>query len=151
MNPDFRRKFIRHSLGLLQAFIGVTAAAGGFGLVSDPSGVKMNVSLEWLNHSPFVNYFIPGLVLLMVNGVANILAAITTFLRHKHAADLAVALGIFLILYMTIEIWFIGLRNLSQILYVILGGTESAIGFKLFKLATSHQIRIKSTIKNWPT
>jgi len=151
MYSDFKSTFIGYSLGLLQAFIGVTAAAGGFGLVSDPSGVKMNVSLEWLNHSPFVNYLIPGLVLLMVNGVANILAAVSTFLRCKHAANFAVALGIFLILYMTIEVWFIGLRNLSQILYVILGGAELAIGFKLSTLTAPHQIRINSTIKNWPT
>jgi hypothetical protein len=152
MNSDFKSRWIGYFLGVLQAFIGVTAAAGGFGLVSDPSGAKMNISLEWLNHTPFVNYFIPGLVLLIVNGAGNILASITTFVRNKYAPNLAAALGMFLVLYITIEVLSVGLRTPLQPLYLILGAIEFVLGLKLSKMAKAPDlIGIERTIKKMPT
>jgi CDP-diglyceride synthetase len=152
MDSDFKSRWIGYSLGVLQAFIGVTAAAGGFGLVSDPSGAKMNISLEWLNNTPFVNYFIPGLVLLAVNGVGNVVASITTFVRNKYAPNLAAALGIFLVLYITIEVLTIGLRTPLQPLYFILGLIQFALGLKLLKQTkTPDQIGIEPAIKKLPT
>ena len=57
-------------LGCLQIFIGIGAVAGGFGLVSAPDGSALGLPLELLEHSPFRDYFIPGLVLLVVNARA---------------------------------------------------------------------------------
>jgi xanthine/uracil permease len=42
-------------------------------------------------------------------------------------------LGICLILYMVIEVWFVGLRNFLQPLYFILGVIVLIIGLNLFK------------------
>jgi hypothetical protein len=134
MNENKRSRFVVYFLGALQIFIGLTAIAGGFGLVSDPSGTKMNIPLEWLSNSPFTNYFVPGLVLLIVNGVGNFFAGIVTFLRSRYAGNMAVALGTFLILYIIIEVWFVGLVTLLQPLYLILGITELMFGLKLRKL-----------------
>ena len=142
----------RYSLGVLQTFIGVTAVFGGFGLVSDPTGTKMNVPLELLRGSPFANYFIPGLVLLIMNGAGNILASITTFVRNKYAPNLAAALGMFLVLYITIEVLSVGLRTPLQPLYFILGAIEFVLGLKLSKMAKAPDlIGIERTIKKMPT
>ena len=152
MNSGFKARFIGYSLGILQAFIGVTAAAGGFGLITDPSGAKMKISLEWLNGSPFVDYFIPGLVLLIGIGFGNVLASITSFVRNKFAAHLAIALGLFLALYLAIEVIVVGLRNLSQPIYFILGLIVFTLGMKLSKLAKIvHSIPIEPEIKKLPT
>jgi uncharacterized membrane protein len=148
MNKAIKNKIITYVLGALQIFIGITAVLGGFGLVSDPSGIKMNVPLELLNNSPFANYFIPGLVLLIVIGIGNVLAGIVTFLRNRnrYTGNLAVFLGVFLTLYMAIEVLFIGLQNFSQPLYFILGGVELILGLKLSKSGkTDHQIWLEST------
>ena len=146
MNKDIKNKFITYTLGVLQIFIGITAVLGGFGLVSDPSGDKMHVPLELLKNSPFTSYLIPGLVLLIVNGTGNMLAGILTFFRTRYAGNLAMFFGVFLTLYMAIEVWFIGLLNFSQPLYFILGLVELILGFKLSKSdKTDQQIWIEST------
>jgi hypothetical protein len=146
MNKDIKNKFMTYSLGVLQIFIGITAVLGGFGLVSDPSGTKMHVPLELLINSPFNNYLIPGLVLLIVNGVGNVLAGIVTFFRTRYTGNPAIFLGMFLTLYIAIEVWFIGLLNFSQPLYFILGLVELLLGLKLSKSGkTDHQIWIEST------
>jgi hypothetical protein len=139
-------KLIRYALSLLQIFVGITAVLGGFGLVSDPSGTKMSVPLELLNNSPFTNYLIPGLVLLVVIGVGHVFAGIVTFFRHRYAGNISVFFGAVLAFYMITEVWFIGLVNFSQPLYFVLGAVELIFGLNLSRAGKSrHQIWIQPT------
>jgi len=152
MNENKKSRFLPYSLGVLQAFIGVTAVMGGFGLVLDPTGTKSNVSLEWLSNSPFPDYFVPGLVLLTVIGGGNVLASIVTFLQSRYAGSLAIGLGSLLILYMITEVGFVGLRNLLQPLYFVLGVIAVILGMKLSKsIRTARQIWLESTMDKLPT
>jgi hypothetical protein len=133
-------------LGVLQNFIGITAVLGGFGLISDPSGTKMNVPLELLKNSPFTNYLIPGLVLLIGIGVGHVFAGIVTFLRHRYIGSISIFFGAVLACYMMTEVWFLGLVNFSQPLYFVLGAVELIFGLKLSKGGkTEHQTWIQST------
>jgi len=146
MSKAIINKLIQYALGILQIFVGITAVLGGFGLVSDPSGSKMNVPLELLKNSLFTNYLIPGLVLLIVIGVGHVFAGIVIFLRYRHAGNISVFFGAFLALYMIIEVWFLGLVNFSQPLYFLLGAIELIIGLKLSRADKSeYQIWIQST------
>jgi hypothetical protein len=133
-------------LSVLQMFVGITAILGGFGLVSDPSGAGMEVPLKLLENSLFTNYLIPGVVLLIVIGVGNVLGGIATFYRHRHFGNIAIFLGGSLVLYILIEIGIIGLLNFSQPLYFILGVVEIILGLKLPRLAkTEGQIWVETT------
>jgi hypothetical protein len=146
MNENKKRRFLPYSLGALQAFIGLSAIMGGFKLVSDPSGANLDLSLEWLANSPFPDYFIPGLVLLIGIGVGHVLAAIVNFLRNRYAGGTAFVFGIFLILYLAIEVWIIGLQTFLQPLFFVLGAIELIFGLKLSKSSqTVHQKGIEST------
>jgi hypothetical protein len=125
-----KKRLLSYFLGALQAFIGITAIAGGFRLVSNPDGT-LDIPLAWLNNTPFTSYLIPGLILLVVIGFGNVLAGIVSFLKQRYAGGIAAASGTFLILFMTVEVWFIGLRNLLQPLYFILGAIVLIAGLKL--------------------
>ena len=138
-----KKRLLTYSLGALQAFIGVTAIAGGFRLVSNPNGT-LDIPIEWLNNSPFTSYLIPGLVLLVVIGFGNVLATIVSFLKMRCAGGIAIILGTFLILFMTIEVWFVGLRNFLQPLYFILGAIVLVLGLKLFKLFIAVPMELES-------
>jgi len=145
MNITTKNKFIAYFLGFLQAFIGLTAVSGGFRLVSNPKGMS-DFPIEWLSNSPFTNYLIPGLVLLIVIGFGNVLGGAITFLRKKYSGSIAILLGVFLILYMIIEVFFVGLCNYLQPLYFILGVIVLIFGFKLSKLSiTFYQLEVEST------
>ena len=61
-------KRLSKALGILQLFIGLGAVAGGLGLVLEPDGSNLGMPLSMLEHSPFSDFLIPGLVLLLVNG-----------------------------------------------------------------------------------
>jgi len=140
MHVNIKNKFIAYLLGVIQTFIGVTAIAGGIRLVSHPNGIS-DFPIEWLNNSPFSNYLIPGLVLLIVIGFGNVVAGVVSFLRKKYSGSMAALFGTFLIFYMTIEIWFVGVRNFLQPLYLMLGILVLTLGLKVFKsVIITHQI-----------
>ena len=146
---NFKRRLLTYSLGVFQAFIGITAIAGGFRLVSNPNGTS-DIPIEWLNSSPFTNYLIPGLVLLIVIGFGNVLGGIFSFLSKRYAGGLAAMLGTFLILFMAIEVWFVGLRNFLQPLYFILGAIVLVLGLKLFKLFIAVPMELESKTHKYP-
>ncbi|HUX95334.1 MAG TPA: hypothetical protein VMV47_06350 [Bacteroidales bacterium] len=61
--------FLKIASSLLLLFNGTGAFYGGIGLITDPSGYSIKLSMNLLEHTPFNNYLIPGIVLLCVNGV----------------------------------------------------------------------------------
>lgn len=145
MNANNKNKLMVYFLAVIQTFIGITAIAGGLRLVSNPNGLP-DFPIEWLINSPFTNYFFPGIVLMIVIGFGYVVSGTVTFLRKGYSGSMAALLGICLILYMTIEVWFVGLRNFLQPLYFILGVIVLLLGLKMFKSANNLlRIEVEST------
>lgn len=53
----------------LHLFLGVNGMVGGLLLMLRPNGFYMGMTTDWLQRSPFSNYFIPGLLLFFCIGV----------------------------------------------------------------------------------
>lgn len=140
MNANNKNKLMVYFLAVIQTFIGITAIAGGSKLVSNPHGLP-DFPIEWLINSPFSNYFFPGLVLLIVIGFGFVVSSTMNFLRKRYSGGMAALLGVCLILYMIIEVWFVGLRNFLQPLYFVLGVIVLILGSNLFK-STNKLLRI---------
>jgi hypothetical protein len=68
-------------LSLMLVLLGVGAVVGGSMLVLDPTGTSMNWSLAMLEHSPFKNFLIPGLILGIVFGIGSFVALWAVWLR----------------------------------------------------------------------
>ena len=114
-------------LGILQLLIGLGAVAGGVGLISG----GLEFPLEWLSRSPFKSYFIPGIVLLTVNGIGSLAGGIASLKRYRCAGEIAAALGLFLALWIVIQVYWIGGIHWLHILYFVLGVVESLLGLLL--------------------
>jgi hypothetical protein len=126
-------KWLVKILGFLQGFIVFSAFAGGAGFVFDPSGKAIGMTIDMLEKSPFVNFLIPGLILLIVLGVGNLLATILTFKRHHFSGSMAILLGIVLVIWICVQVYWIGLGSFLQLLYLIFGLMEFALGYMIFK------------------
>ncbi len=125
------RKSLFNGLGVLQACIGVGAVAGGLGLALDPSGESLGMPLELLEETPFATFLVPGIVLFAVNGLGSLTGAIASFVRHRYAGHAAIALGVFLIAWILVQVyWFAGFHWLHW-LYLGLGIVELALGWSV--------------------
>jgi len=128
-----KSKGLASGLGVLQVFIGVGAVGGGLGLVLEPSGAILGIPLETLEDSPFSTYLVPGIVLFTVNGLGSLVGAAASFTRYRYAGETAVALGVFLFVWIILQIyWFAGLHWLHA-LYLGLGILEFVLGWSLGK------------------
>ena len=75
---------------------GIGALYGGFMLIADPSGSILQMPLSYLEHSPFVDYLIPGIVLFIVNGIFSFVAIAALFLKTQRYSLFVMFQGILL-------------------------------------------------------
>ncbi len=121
------RRRLAIGLGILQMFIGIGAVPAGIAMIADPSGGGLGMPLEMLANSPFSDFFIPGVFLLVVNGIGSLLGGIASFRRHRFAAAIAAGLGTFLMVWIAAQVWWMGVHWL-HVLYFVLGLVELTLG-----------------------
>ena len=80
------------------------ALYGGWALISDPAGNKMGLSIELLKNTPFNNYFIPGLILLIINRLFPLLIIVALIRKSKNYCWYLIFQGCLLISWLTAEV-----------------------------------------------
>jgi hypothetical protein len=99
-----RLKIVRILTVCLLLLTAVNALIAGILFLADPSGQKMGMSITYLASSPFSTYFVPGWILLTVNGLMNVLAATACIIRSKHYPLLVILQGILLSGWIIIQV-----------------------------------------------
>ena len=125
-------------LKVLTLFVGIGAIAGAVMMWADPTGTSWGGEplLEMLRDKRpmkdiFFNNFIPsGFVLLAVNGLPQIAAALLLFKQHPKALYAVLGCGILLMLWIVLEWWAWGLNTMSNIFF-ILGLAETTISMTI--------------------
>jgi hypothetical protein len=125
-------KRVSLGLGILQVYVSIGAIPEGIAMITDPRGSSLGMSIDWLSKSPFSNFFIPGIFLLVVTGLGSLLGGVFSFKRHYKAGEIAVGLGIFLIVWIILHFWWPGLHWL-HIIYFTIGMIELILGLMLQK------------------
>ena len=134
-------------LKFLTLFIGIGAVAGAVMMWIDPTGATwggepllemLRAKMPWPD--VFFKNFIPsGFVLLAVNGLTQLAAAILLFKKHCLALYAILACGIILMLWIVLEWWAWGFNVVSNI-YFVLGLVETITAvIMLFQTRNNHE------------
>jgi hypothetical protein len=106
---------VRRVLVALEAVIALNAVGGGvYGL----AGAK-DVPRDWLAGSPFHSYTIPSLVLLIFVGGGMTVAASLLVAGYRCAPEVAIAAGLILLGWITVEILIIPFSWLQPVFSVL--------------------------------
>ena len=124
-------------LGSLQAFTAIGAIPAGYGLLMDTTGQGVGMSTELLENSPFDSFLLPGLFLLLVNGLANLACAWLSFTRNRYAGYTGLVLGILLSLWIIIQVAWISLSSVLQPLYLLIGLINTWLAWRIMKTGQS--------------
>ena len=119
----------------LLLFQSITAIAGGWGLVSNPSGSNLGFSVTMLENSPFTDFLIPGLFLLVVLGIGpavifyglikkpkfRLAEMINIYKNYHWSWTFSYYLGIVLVLWIDIQVYFLRETFILHFVYSVLG------------------------------
>jgi hypothetical protein len=129
-------------------FIGIGAYFGAFMMMYDPSGkiFGMTPLLPFIQKLPFAetlfqDFYIPGIALLIANGLSNTISLILIFRRNKYAALSGIFCGIILMLWIGMQFYIFPLNFVST-LYFVFGIFQTINGWFYLK----HRNNIKSII-----
>ena len=100
-------KIFRITSIILLLFTGINAIVAGLLFIFDPSGQKMGMSTAYLFHSPFSSFLLPGITLLVVNGLFNIIAAIYCIKKHPLYPLLILLQGVFLSGWILFQVYWV--------------------------------------------
>ncbi len=117
-------KYISSILGIVQLLVALLAIPSGTLMLLKPDGSGLGLSLDILQDSPFTNFIIPGLFLFIVNGLAQALAFFSSFKRLSFYRTLGFILGILLIIWIMVQIFYIGLTHFLQVIFFFIGIAE---------------------------
>src|SRR6185369_8440270 len=123
-----KKPFWLYVLSILMVVMGAMAILGGGLLSIKPNGTLMKIPVTDLAHTPFKDFLIPGLFLLIVLGILPMFLAYalfkqpnwTIFKKLNLYSDLAwpwswaVYYGLLLILWIIIEVQLVGYHTIVQ-------------------------------------
>lgn len=137
------KPFLLYFLLFLILFLSIGAVFGGGALIIDPSGDLLQIPVSMLQYSPFVNFFIPGLILFTLLGIFPALifcgmikkpnwklAEKINLYKDQHWAwTFSYYTGIILILWIDFQVMFLREPHILHLIYSLLGVLIVVVAF----------------------
>ena len=84
--------------------VSIYAIAVSYQFITDPSGESLNLSTELLDHSPFFDYLIPGIILLFTIGIPGVIVAIFAMKKASFYPKLILIQGCILFIWILLQV-----------------------------------------------
>lgn len=97
------KTFLKIVALMLLALNGAGAFYGGWHLITHPDGSSLQMPLSYLEHSPFEDFFYPGFILFIANGLFSWFVFAAYLFRLKDYKLLVIAQGIVLTVWIATE------------------------------------------------
>ena len=105
---------------VLEVATAALAIPVGLMFITDPSGSSMSIE-GWLDGTIFGDFLVPGLYLFAVNGIGMLVLALLTIMRRPIAPWLTGALGIGMLVWITVQLALISQTMFLQPTFFVVG------------------------------
>ena len=113
---------------ILLAFNGIGAVYGGIMLIADPEGWKLGLPKSILQHSPFDDFLIPGIILFLVLGLGSLIVCALVILKVKKNPSWVILMGFVLSVWISVQMLMLRDVNFLHVIYGMIGLTLMIMG-----------------------
>jgi hypothetical protein len=121
---------MRVTLYVLLSLVALTATISGLLLITEPNGSYLNISPEILSGTPFKDFFLPGLMLVLIIGGTSITAILYPAKNNKKSYNWTLIAGVALCALIIGEAIIINIHWL-EFVYLVLGSLIILLAFQL--------------------
>lgn len=130
-NSPELRGFLKYVALFLLALNGIGAFIGSIPMILDPSGITSNIQLRYLEHSPFSDFLIPGIVLFVCNGLLSTIAFVVLTFNWRFHGWLVFLQGIVLTIWIIVQVIMLREFNFLQLAFGLIGIALVVLGHYL--------------------
>jgi hypothetical protein len=135
-------KYILKTLtALLLVFTGTSAIYGGANLISYDDGSSLRLSLDLLKHSPFNDYFIPGIVLLTAIGLFSFFVLASLTFNAKNNSLLIFSQGSLLMGWIIVQVTMTQTIHFLHLIFALVGSVLIISGITLNRMDRLRETR----------
>jgi len=116
-------------------FQAISGLAGGIGLTFSPSGESIGMPISMIENTPFTNFLIPGIFLLVILGIFPLILGyamikepkwnwpnkLNVYNNFHYLWAYSLYLGLILVSWIIIQVYLVGGENILQLIYGLLG------------------------------
>ncbi|MCC6624319.1 MAG: CoA-binding protein [Deltaproteobacteria bacterium] len=121
--------WVRITLVVLQSIVGVSATLAGLSMVTDPSGAGLGMTPALIAGSPLSSFLVPGLFLLLVNGLGQLAGASLVLRKRLRAGLAALLLGLVLCVWILFQLAWVDATSWLQPVIFAVGLAEMGLAF----------------------
>lgn len=132
------RPWMRIPMVVLEVLLGLAALAGGLALIAAPDGALLRFPPTLLAGAPFADFLVPGLLLVLLAGLA-LSAAAVTLMNGRRDWVLAGATGLGFVVWMAVQLALLGYVHWTQPVVLAWGAAIAllALGLAWREFATA--------------
>lgn len=112
-----KQKIMMYVLGFYNLLLATGAIITGVMMMTSNSGIFEEYPKEWISKTPFESWFIIGIIVILLFGIGNIVAAI---LSYKKAYILSVIMGGILFISLVSQVVVLGEWYLATLEFLLL-------------------------------
>ena len=116
---------------VLMMVTALNALATGYSFMVDPSGAGLGMSTSFIQNSPFTDFFIPGIILFIFNGLTNIFTSIIAIRKGKDYSLLISLQGLILLGWIIIQLTMVEIFHPLHLIMGIIGACLIIIGVSI--------------------
>lgn len=117
-------------LAFLLMFLGVSALYGGYSLMADPGGRRLQMSKTILTGTPFHDFFLPGLFLFFGLGIGSLVSLLGFALRSTCSIPCSALAGIALLVWILVQVLLVGYISWLQPFYAFVGAAIAVLAIR---------------------
>ena len=116
---------------VLLFFLGLNALVSGYLFIYEPSGAAIGLNTDYIKHSPFSNFLIPGIFLFTFIGISSCIVAILSIKKTRNYQKYIFLQGLILSSWILIQVGMVRDFNLMHFICLSSGLIQLYIGKKL--------------------